>query len=115
MRWQRCADALGVVKPQVVGSCSEGTRRPAHAPPVEALPPPESDSPVIGLTTAWPSPPQQTRPPALAPLRAGKRASYAELSTDLGHDSFLLESEELYSLVRAFLERGQHYDSNYSI
>ena len=43
--------------------------------------------------------------PALALLRAGKRASYAELATDLGHDSFLLESEDLYALVRAFLER----------
>ena len=30
---------------------------------------------------------------------------YAELSTDLGHDSFLLESPELYELVRCFLER----------
>ena len=37
----------------------------------------------------------------------GKRASYAELPTDLGHDSFLLESEQLYALVRGFLEREQ--------
>jgi homoserine O-acetyltransferase len=29
--------------------------------------------------------------------------SYAELSTDLGHDSFLLESPQLYDLVRGFL------------
>ena len=42
---------------------------------------------------------------ALALLRAGKRTSYAELATDLGHDSFLLESEQLYALVRGFLER----------
>jgi len=52
---------------------------------------------------------------ALALLRAGKRASYAELSTDLGHDSFLLESEELYSLVRGFLERDQPYGFDYEI
>jgi homoserine O-acetyltransferase len=39
----------------------------------------------------------------LALLRAGKRASYAELNTDLGHDSFLLESPQLYDLVRGFL------------
>ena len=36
--------------------------------------------------------------------RAGKRASYAELATDLGHDSFLLESPQLYDLVRGFLK-----------
>ena len=51
----------------------------------------------------------------VALLRAGKRASYAELSTDLGHDSFLLESEDLYSLVRGFLERDQPYGFDYSI
>ena len=39
----------------------------------------------------------------LALLRTGKRASYAELATNLGHDSFLLESEDLYALVRSFL------------
>ena len=39
----------------------------------------------------------------IALLRGGKRVSYAELSTDLGHDSFLLESPQLYDLVRGFL------------
>jgi homoserine O-acetyltransferase len=48
-------------------------------------------------------------------MRAGKRASYAELDTDLGHDSFLLESEELYALVRGFLERDQVYEFDYAI
>ncbi len=81
----------------------------------QAFAPLEGDTLVIGFTSDWLFPPEQNRTLALALLRAGKRASYAELSTDLGHDSFLLESEELYSLVRAFLERGQHYDSNYSI
>jgi homoserine acetyltransferase len=35
--------------------------------------------------------------------------------TDLGHDSFLLESEELYGLVRGFLERDQPYVFDYAI
>jgi len=60
---------------------------------------------VVGFASDWLFPPEQNRAIALALLRAGKRASYAELATDLGHDSFLLESEELYTLVRAFLER----------
>ncbi|MDP3072716.1 MAG: homoserine O-acetyltransferase [Opitutaceae bacterium] len=81
----------------------------------QAFAPLEGDTLIVGFTSDWLFPPEQNRALALALLRAGKRASYAELSTDLGHDSFLLESEELYSLVRAFLERGQHYDSDYSI
>ena len=52
---------------------------------------------------------------AIALLRAGKRASYAELSTDLGHDSFLLESSELYALVRGFLERSEAYVFDFAI
>jgi homoserine O-acetyltransferase len=58
---------------------------------------------VIGFTSDWLFPPEQNRRIALALMRAGKRASYAELTTDLGHDSFLLESEELYGLIRNFL------------
>jgi len=65
-----------------------------------------AESLVVGFTSDWLFPPEQNRSVALSLLRAGKRATYAELSTDLGHDSFLLESEELYRLVRAFLERG---------
>ena len=58
---------------------------------------------VVGFTSDWLFPPDQNRDIALALLRAGKRVSYAELSTDLGHDSFLLESPQLYELVRGFL------------
>jgi homoserine O-acetyltransferase/O-succinyltransferase len=64
----------------------------------------DAETLVIGFTSDWLFPPQQNRDIALALLRAGKRASYAELDTDLGHDSFLLESDELYALVRGFLE-----------
>ena len=63
----------------------------------------EAETLVVGFTSDWLFPPQQNRDISLALLRAGKRASYAELDTDLGHDSFLLESEELYALVRGFL------------
>ncbi len=80
-----------------------------------AFAPVESDTLVVGFTSDWLFPPEQNRQLALALLRAGKRASYAELSTDLGHDSFLLESEELYALVRGFLERDQPYVFDYSI
>ena len=70
---------------------------------------------VVGFTSDWLFPPEQNRAIALALLRAGKRGSYAELATDLGHDSFLLESEELYTLVRGFLERDQPYVFDFAI
>jgi homoserine O-acetyltransferase len=77
--------------------------------------PVEGETLVVGFTSDWLFPPEQNRNLALALLRAGKRASYAELATDLGHDSFLLESEDLYSLVRGFLERDEPYVFDYSI
>jgi homoserine O-acetyltransferase len=80
-----------------------------------AFAPVEAETLVVGFTSDWLFPPGQNRDLALALLRAGKRAGYAELATDLGHDSFLLESEELYALVRAFLERDQPYVFDYSI
>jgi homoserine O-acetyltransferase len=69
-----------------------------------AFAPVQAETLVVGFTSDWLFPPEQNRAIALALLRAGKRASYAELATDLGHDSFLLQSEELYMLVRRFLE-----------
>jgi len=73
-----------------------------------AFAPVQAETLVLGFTSDWLFPPEQNRAIALALLRGGKRASYAELATDLGHDSFLLESEQLYALVRGFLEREQH-------
>jgi homoserine O-acetyltransferase len=81
----------------------------------EAFAPVEAEVLIVGFTSDWLFPPEQNRALALALLRGGKRASYAELSTDLGHDSFLLESEELYTLVRGCLERDQPYVFDYAI
>jgi homoserine O-acetyltransferase/O-succinyltransferase len=61
---------------------------------------------VVGFTSDWLFPPEQNRAVTLALQRAGKNASYVELATDLGHDSFLLESLELYDLIRGFLRGG---------
>lgn len=80
-----------------------------------AFAPVDAETLVVGFTSDWLFPPEQNRQIALALLRAGKRASYAELATDLGHDSFLLESEELYTLVRGFLERDQPHVFDYAI
>lgn len=80
-----------------------------------AFAPVQAETLVVGFTSDWLFPPEQNRAIALALLRAGKRASYAELSTDLGHDSFLLESEELYALVRGFLETEANRVVDFSI
>jgi len=60
---------------------------------------------VVGFTSDWLYPPQGNRAIVEALLRLGKDASYAELSMDFGHDSFLVRSPELYSLIRTFLDR----------
>ena len=75
----------------------------------------EAETLVVGFTSDWLFPCEQNRAVALALLRAGRRASYAELSMDLGHDSFLLESPQLYDLVRGFLERDQPYVFDFAI
>jgi homoserine O-acetyltransferase len=81
----------------------------------QAFAPVQAESLVIGFTSDWLFPPEQNREIALALLRAGKHASYAELSTDLGHDSFLLESADLYALIRGFLERPEAYVFDFAI
>jgi homoserine O-acetyltransferase len=81
----------------------------------QAFAPVRAESLVIGFTSDWLFPPEQNRAIALALLRAGKRASYAELATDLGHDSFLLESDDLYALVRGFLEHSEAYVYDFAI
>jgi homoserine O-acetyltransferase len=75
----------------------------------------QAESLVVGFGSDWLFPPEQNREITLALLRAGKRASYAELDTDLGHDSFLLESAELYTLIRGFLERPESYNVDFAI
>ena len=81
----------------------------------QAFAPVQAEVLCVGFTSDWLFPPEQNRQIALAFLRAGKRASYAELSIDLGHDSFLLESPELYTLVRGFLERDETHVFDFAI
>jgi homoserine O-acetyltransferase len=75
----------------------------AHGSLEQAFAAVEAETLSVAFTSDWLFPSAQNREIVLALLRAGKHASYAELATNLGHDSFLLESEDLYSLVRSFL------------
>jgi homoserine O-acetyltransferase len=58
---------------------------------------------VIAFSSDWLFPPAQNRAIVHALLRCGLDASYAELNSTLGHDSFLVEDPNLYALVRNFL------------
>jgi len=80
-----------------------------------AFAPVQAETLVVGFTSDWLFPPEQNREIALTLLRAGKRANYAELATDRGHDSFLLESPDLYAIVRGFLERQDEFVLDFSI
>jgi len=58
---------------------------------------------IVGFTFDWLFPPTQNKDVSLAMLRQGKEASYLQLDTDLGHDSFLVDSPQLFEVTRSFL------------
>lgn len=68
-----------------------------------ALSPLRARAMVMGFTSDWLFPVEQNRAIVHAMLRAGKNASYVEIQTDSGHDSFLLEAPEVHQLVSTFL------------
>ncbi len=70
----------------------------------EALKPVQAKTLVVGFTSDWLFPPEQNKEIVRTLLRLKKTASYAEIKSDLGHDSFLIHSPKLYKLVEYFLE-----------
>lgn len=64
----------------------------------------EASGLIVGFTSDWLYPPQGNQEIVQALLRLGKDATYAELSMDFGHDSFLVRSPELYALIQSFLD-----------
>ncbi len=65
----------------------------------------EASGLIVGFTSDWLYPPQGNQEIVQALLRLGKDATYAELSMDFGHDSFLVRSSELYALIQSFLDQ----------
>jgi homoserine O-acetyltransferase len=59
---------------------------------------------VISFTSDWLFPTTESRAIVHALNAAGARVSFAEITTDKGHDAFLLEEPELFTIVRGFLE-----------
>lgn len=60
---------------------------------------------LVSFSSDWRFSPARSQEMAEALLRAQKRASYIELESREGHDSFLLAGEEYHAAVRAFMQR----------
>jgi len=69
------------------------------------LAPVEASALIVGFTSDWLYPPSSNQAIAEALLRQRKDATYAEVEMDFGHDSFLVNSPELFELMRGFLDR----------
>jgi len=59
---------------------------------------------VISFTSDWLFPTSDSRAIVHALNAAGARVSFAEITTDKGHDAFLLDEPELFAIVRGFLD-----------
>ena len=59
---------------------------------------------VISFTSDWLFPTGESRAIVRALNAAGARVSFSEITTDKGHDAFLLDEPELFTIVRGFLE-----------
>lgn len=62
---------------------------------------------VVSYDTDWLFPTAQSKDIVAALVRAGRHVAYTELKSPFGHDSFLIQLDELESLVAPFLERTQ--------
>ena len=59
---------------------------------------------VVSFTSDWLFPTSESRATVHALNAAGARVSFAEITTDKGHDAFLLDEPELFAIVRGFLD-----------
>jgi homoserine O-acetyltransferase len=62
---------------------------------------------VISFSSDWLFPSYQSKEIVSALRRVGAQVIYTEIQTDYGHDAFLLESEQLSSLISNFLSHGR--------
>jgi homoserine O-acetyltransferase len=59
---------------------------------------------VISFTSDWLFPTSESRAIVHALNAGSARVSFAEITTDKGHDAFLLDEPELFAIVRGFLD-----------
>ena len=58
---------------------------------------------MVGFDSDWLYPPQGNRDVVDQLLRAKKAVSYVELSMNYGHDSFLVQSQDIFQLIQTYL------------
>ncbi len=59
---------------------------------------------ILSFTSDWLYPTEESRHIARSLNAIGARVSFAEIDMDKGHDSFLLDSPEMFDIVRGFLK-----------
>ncbi len=59
---------------------------------------------VVSFTSDWLFPTVESRATVHSLNASGARVSFAEITTDKGHDAFLLDEPELFDIVRGFLD-----------
>ena len=59
---------------------------------------------VVSFTSDWLFPTPESRAIVHALNAGGARVSFAEITTDKGHDAFLLDEPELFAITRGFLD-----------
>ncbi len=69
----------------------------------EAFAPVAAKMLVVAVSSDWLFPPEQSKEIANALLRAGKAVSYCLIEAPYGHDAFLVDIDNLVSVVHAFL------------
>ena len=70
-----------------------------------ALKPAQAKFLVISFTTDWRFAPARSREIVNALLKNDQEVSYAEIASDYGHDSFLLEGAHYHAVLSAYLKR----------
>ncbi|MBN8218480.1 MAG: homoserine O-acetyltransferase [Spirochaetes bacterium] len=73
-------------------------------PPHRVFEPSTADFLVVGLSSDWLFPPDESREIAEILLRAGKNVTFCEIDCEHGHDAFLMENPHLMALLSTFLE-----------
>jgi homoserine O-acetyltransferase len=63
----------------------------------------QADVLLTSFSSDWLYPPEQVRSLALALAACGRAASYLDIDSRYGHDAFLVETEQVSRLLRAFL------------
>jgi homoserine O-acetyltransferase len=64
-----------------------------------------SDVMVVSFSSDWLYPPAECKQLALALCKVGRPATYIDVNSRYGHDSFLVETEPVGKLLRSFLEK----------